>query len=308
MGGLLINGLVLVAIAVAVFTTLAPAITGFRRRGLSKAATAARRRSLIASAAAGGTGATACAVWLALGPDNDTWSLPVLPALVGIAMTVAAVVAERAWPRPTGDVRTASLRLPGVPAGGRSRPAMVGGAIALAVLALGAVTDSTDGRSAQLDWETGGAGAGPYPGSFYTLPMISTGAVLALLTWWGLREVEGRPALGPGLEDVDSAARTASRVRVLRGATFASLVTAGALVATMAMTWANLVMSARENAPSGEFGAWWWTAIQWGSGGFIAVGVALVFLGVKALVSPGPPMPGGAGIASAATPRSAVRS
>jgi len=292
MGGLIVNAVVLLAVVVAVLTTLVPAVLGLRRQDLGAAAQGARRRSLIASAAAGTTGAVALAAWLALGPDNDTLSLPVLPALVGIAMTVVAVVAEQTWPRPTGDVRAASLRMPGSPASG-SRLALTGAAIVLAVLAIGSMTDSSDGRMALLAWETGSAGHSPYPGSFYTGPLMAVGVILALLTWWGLREVEGRPALGPGLEDVDSAARAASRVRVLRGATFASLVTAGALVATMSTAWASLVMTVRDQAPPGEFEAWWWTAIHWGSVAFIFVGVALALLGVKVLLSPGPPMPSG---------------
>lgn len=305
MSGLVINAVVLLAVAVAVLTTLVPAVMALRNRELSEPAASARRRSFVASAAAGATGAAAFAAWLAFGPENVTRSLPVLPALVGIAMTVVAVVAERTWPRPTGDVRVASLRMPGGPARDRGRLALAGAAITIVVLAVGAATDSSDGRMAELTWATGGAAHGPYPGSFYALPIIASGLLLAALTWWGLREVEGRPALGRGLEDVDAAARAASRARVLRGATFASLVTSGALVATMGAAWASLVMSARESAPA-QFDAWWWTAVHWSALVLLVVGAGLALLGVKALLTPGPAMPAGPDEHPASAPRAAV--
>ena len=293
MSGLILGAIVLLAVAVAVITTLIPAIVGLRRHGLGEAAAAARRRSVYASAAAGGTGALVFAAWLALGPDNVTRSLPVLPSIVGIAMTAVAVVAERTWPRPTGDVRVASLRAATGPSGNGARLALGGALLSLIVLAIGAVTDNADGRMAELTWGSGGSGHGPYPGSFYTVPIITAGIILAALTWWGLREVEGRPALGPGIEDVDAAARAASRVRVLRGATFASLVTSGALLTTMALAWASLMRNVADVAPAGQFDAWWWTALQWGSLVFIVVGLALILMGIRALVTPGPAMPTG---------------
>lgn len=308
MSGLVLNAIVLLAVAVAVLTTLIPAVIGLRRQGLGAAAAAARRRSVLASAAAGGTGAAVFAAWLAVGPDNVTRSLPVLPSLVGIAMTTVAVVAERTWPRPTGDVRVASLRAPTGRVGNGVRLALGGALLSLVVLAVGALTDSSDGRMAQLDWGTGGAGHGPYPGSFYAFPILTAGLVLALLSWWGLREVENRPALGPGLEDVDAAARAASRARVLRGATFASLATSGSLLMTMASSWASLVMSARESAPAGEFDAWWWTAIHGCSIALLFVGIALVLMGIRALLSPGPPMPADSSATAAPVGRASVNS
>ena len=293
MAGPLLSALALLAVGVAVLTTLVPAIVGLRRPGLGEAAVAARRRSVLASAAAGAAGAVVFAAWLALGPDNVTRSLPVLPSLVGIAMTAVAVVAERTWPRPTGEVRVASLRAPMPRSRSSARLAAGGALLSLVLLGFGALTDSADGRMAQLDWGTGGAGHGPYPGSFYALPILVAGAVLAALTWWGLREVEGRPALGPGLEDVDTAAREASRARVLRGATFASLVTSGSLLMTMGSAWASLMRTVRGAGSAGRFDAWWWACLQWGSLVLIVVGLALALMGVRALVSPGPAMPAG---------------
>lgn len=291
MSGLVINAVVLIAVAVAVLMTALPAIAGLRRRELGEAAAAARRRSALASTVAAVAGVGAFAGWLALGPDNVTRSLPVLPLLVGIAMTVVAIAAEKTWPRPSGTVRVASLRTPPKTRADGGRVALGGAGISLAVLAVGSLTDSTDGRMGQLAWGSGGTGAGPYPGSFYAIPLISVGVVLAALTWWGLREVESRPALGPDLEDVDAAAREASRIRVLRGATFASLVTAGALLTTFSLAWSKMLGSAGDFAPNAQFDGVGWSGARWGFIVLIFVGIAIALIGLKALVTPGPPMP-----------------
>ncbi|PRY52965.1 hypothetical protein BCF74_12939 [Knoellia remsis] len=293
MAGIALNGLLIVALLVAVLSTLAPAMIALRRTELGEEARDARRRSVLASAAAGAAGVGALVLWLWLGPDNQSRSLPALPALVGIAMTVVAIVAERTWPRPSGPVRSAALRMPDRRPGGSARLAVTGAAVSLVVLAIASFTADTIGSGLELTWETGATGHSPYPGPFYAWPILVGGLVLAGLTWWGLREVEARPALGPALEDVDLAVRTSSRTRVLRGATFASLVTGGALLFTFSGSWTMVIRSAKEDGPA-MFDGLGWTVLYWCVVAGIIVGFALVLTGIRALVTPGPPMPASA--------------
>ncbi len=260
-GGLLVNGLALLAIVVVAASILGPTVRALRETGLGPAAMQARRRSWTASAVAG-LSAFGVAVLL-LSSGNGELVLALTPVLVGCTCVVVAIAAERMWPRPTGTVRTATLRRPGIGSTSRSmsRLALSGGVATVALLLFALLTAAPGGRRVALSWPEGGTSIGPYPGSHFAWPLLGGVAALALLTLVGLRVVDARPALGPGLEEVDAAAREASRMRVLRGTAFALLATASALALVIAGGWAQMMSTARSAAPN-HFGGWAWDLVQ----------------------------------------------
>lgn len=287
---LLLNGLAMIALVVVVVAILGPVIRGLRSTELSSAARQARRRSVFASGLAGAAALTVAVTLLSSG--RSAVALALTPALVGATCVVVAIVAERQWPRPTGNLRAAALRRPGVGSTSRAmaRLAGVGGALSVILVFFGLLTSAPDGRSIRVFWGGPEAKIEPYPGSDFTWPLLIGLSTLALLTIVGLRIVDARPALGPGLEDVDAAARQASQLRVLRGCTFAMLATASGLTATIAACWSQVMSNVRPTSPTHFYG-WGWDIVQpLGFAGAI-VGIALGILSLKVFLTPGPAMP-----------------
>lgn len=291
MSGLLLNSMVLLALSAVVLSALVPAVLRRRRGELGPAAKSAQRRSVLATAAA--TLASLVIGLALLGPSRDELVVATAPALIGLVSVVVATMAERLWPRVTGTLRSAGLRRAGRGTTSRAllRLAVGGGSLSAALLMVGLLTGADEGRGLELTWPGGATTAGPYPGTHYTWPMVGTLAVLGLATWWGLRTVDARPALGIGLEQVDEAARESSRVRVLRGAAFGALVTAGALISVMSLSVVRVVSAAQANAPVGEYSEVGWSAGLWVARTLLFVGFGIATVGLLAFVATAPPLP-----------------
>ena len=160
-----------------------------------------------------------------------------VPVVYGIVHTVVLGIGELTWPRPTGEVRRARLvhrgPLDAAPAA-LVRLAAGAGAIAVLVIAGGALLAGPDGRSFT---STRGSGvsatsstASPFPGWFYGRPALVGLLVLAVLVAAALWLVAERPAVVTRDERVEEALRRASAHRVLRVAVAALLVDTGGLL------------------------------------------------------------------------------
>ena len=255
---------------------------------------AARARSLAASVATALAGFAATWAWLASGgnPAQDI-RLATLPALACAVAVLTAGVAERTWPQPVGQVRVANLSARrSVRHLGLKRLLAVGLVGTGAALLVGGVSGDADGRSFSRRAGDFTASGGPYPGWTYGAAVGAAAALLAAATWFAHRQVEARPALGPGHEGLDEALRRVSFVRVLRPAAVGALVTAAGLWLTLGSTINRVTQNLRMNdAPGIPRSPGDWVQIL----GFGAVGVGLVmgFLTLAALVWSAPPAPMG---------------
>ena len=234
----------LLAVAVPLLLVVGAVGRGLPRDASDEVDRAARRRVRTASRVSVGVAVVATVVVLALGDDLP---LAVGPLGIGVLAVVAATLLERSWPRPAGTVRTPAVPPP--PAPPRLLPRVwVGSAPSLAVLCVGGMLLSApDGRSLEVHWAGGAAGHSPFPGWRYSLPALVALAVLVLATRWGLRTVEGRPALDPAHEQVDADARVTSTARLLRAAAVATLVTVAAFAYVAGSALAQMAQTLRMN-------------------------------------------------------------
>ena len=149
--------------------------------------------------------ALGCVVAAYLARDGSTLGLGLLLAAPAFAACVTAgiLVGEALAPRPGGRVRTAGLRRRSA-AGYLSRPlrwALGGltGALVL-LLAVTTATGSADdmGRAGRtLAYTCGGRFAGrvgPWPGSYYSVPLLAALAVGGILSALTIRRIAARPA------------------------------------------------------------------------------------------------------------------
>ncbi len=210
-------------------------------------------------------------------PAGEAARLATMPALAALVAVVTAGVAELTWPRPQGERREASIAVRhGTEARTLTRLLLAGLTVSGVLLALGALTAAPDGASVERHWALGAAGAGPYPGVTYAVPVGLALAALSLATWWALRRVDARPALGTDLEQVDRAIRLAARVRVLRFAAAGALLTSAGLAATMGTALASAAQSLRMNWDEAPRAPWDWTQ---------NAGFALIVLSLVAVVA-----------------------
>lgn len=205
----------------------------------------------------------------------------VAPALAGTAFVLAIALGEVTWPKPEGPVRTAQLGPSRPPAPRRLAVAFVASLLSAVALGVaGGVTAASDGRSVELHWPTGGAGAGPYPGWYYLVPMGAGLAVLAASTWWSLRRIDARAALGAEDRHDDRLARTAAKTRVLRGALAAVLLTLGGTALVMGGALHGLWQTAQLNhvteATDANLTAIRWAGLGLAVAGLVALLAALV--------------------------------
>lgn len=202
----------------------------------------------------------------------------VAPALAGIAFVLAIALGEVTWPTPAGRVRTAELGQSRPPAPRRLALGLAAAFAAVATLVIaGGRTAATDGRSVEVHWTHGAAGAGPYPGWYYGLPIAVGLAVLGVATWWSLRRIDARAALGEQLREDDWAARTAAKTRTLRGALAAVLLTFGGTALVMGGALHGLSSTAELNGVT-ELTGTSLPALRW-------TGIALLVAGLAALVA-----------------------
>jgi hypothetical protein len=271
---------------------LALLVFAFRARAAARldgAARNARRRAVLTSILT--ALAAAAFVVFSSWPDGEEIRLATLPALAATVGIVLAALAELTWPRPHGERREASIA---VRRGTTVRwlgPLFLAGLGASALLlVIGVSSAGPTGRAVERDWSTGAASAGPYPGIPYAVPMALALAVLAVATWWALRRVEARPALGAGLEEVDRAIRVGARVRVFRLAAVGALLTAAGLSATMGLSLIRVATNTQlNNGVEAPAPPWDWTQ----NAGFALLGLTITSLigTVWALLSQSPRVP-----------------
>jgi hypothetical protein len=252
----------------------------------------ARARSLAASVATALAGFAASWLWLALGesPPQDI-RLATLPALACCVAVLTAGVAERTWPQPVGPVRVANLsaRRP-VRHGALRRLLAVGLVGTGTALLVGGVTAEPDGRSFSRRAGDVASTGSPYPGWSYGASVGVAVALLAAATWFSHRQVEARPAIGPGHEDLDQALRRVSFARELRPAAAGALVTAAGLWLTLGSTLNSVTQNLRMNdAPGIAHAPCDWVQDVGLAG--VGVGVIMGVLGLAALVWSAPQLP-----------------
>jgi len=158
-------------------------------------------------------------------------TLPAAGAALGV---VVAAVAERFVPRPKGVQRVAALGIrQGTDRTGLEWRIGLGYAVSVLAGAVGWYSSGPDGYTGARWWGDLLVTTGPYPGRAYTLPLFLGLGLLAMVTWWGLRRVDARPAVRPQDPALDRALRLGSRIRVERWTAAGSLVTARGLCLTM---------------------------------------------------------------------------
>lgn len=292
--------MVVAAVVLLGLWTLVRLIRRARTPGLSPAARSARRRAAVASAMAG-VAAVAVVIVLETVPFAEPERVTAAaPALVGAAMIIVAIVAERRWPRPSGHVRTATLRTThrGSSSRALSWMAVVSGVGSVALLIIARLTEAPGGRALIYSWDsgffpgdTGSLQSGPYPGSHYTWVVLGGLALVGALTVIGLRVVDSRPALGAGLTQEDEAAREGSRVRVLRGSAFANLAITAGLLLAMAYSWMGIVGKASQGPVPPLIDGVGWSDVNDFSFIPVLASLAIAVLAVKVFLTPGPSMP-----------------
>lgn len=292
--------MLLVAVALVGLWTLVRLVRRLRTPGLSPEAQSARRRAALASTLAGL--AALAVVFLLINVQFGQRALvtAAAPALVGAVMIIVAIVAERRWPRPSGPVRTATLRTARRGSGSRalSWMAVISGVGSIALLIVARLTEAPGGRALLYTWDsgffsgdTGFLQSGPYPGSKYTWVVLGGLVLVGALTAVGLRVVDSRPALGAGLTQEDEAAREGSRIRVLRGTAFANLATAAGLLLTMTYAWMGIVRQASEGPVPPLIDGVGWSDVNDFSFIPVFISLAIAILAVKVFLTPGPSMP-----------------
>ena len=187
--------------------------------------------------------ALGCVLAVYLTQDGSTLGLGLMLAAPVFAASVTAgiLVGEALVARPGGRVRTAGLRRRSA-AGYLSRPLRwaLGGLTSALVLLL-AVTTATGsaddmGRAGRsLDYTCGdrlGGSVGPWPGSYYSVPLLAALAVGGILSALTIRRIASRP--------VDPSLTSETDDRIRRGA--ARLVGSGwGLLVSVPLTGTGLV-------------------------------------------------------------------
>lgn len=214
-------GLALPALVIALVVSLLRTASAMLRRGPRDSVTLGAQRRTDGATAAVGLAVVAVVV-LTSGPSS--WGNPLTGAVsvlgVGALMALTATLVELTWPRPRGAVRRAAVRpRPEVnPALRRLRTAGAGALAALCALTavLGATEGSDHGRRLPNLTAFRMVGDGLFPGWPYGLALLAALGVLMLVTTWGLRVVEARPALDDAHAGLDAFARLTSSARLLR--------------------------------------------------------------------------------------------
>lgn len=266
--------LLMIVVPLGLLTLLVFAFRARAAARLDGPARTARRRAVVTSVLS--ALAAAVFVFVSPWPDPEEIRLATLPALAATAGIVLAALAELTWPRPRGERREASIAVRRGTSVHRLGPFFLAGlGASVVLLVIGVFTAGPTGRAVERDWPTGAASAGPYPGVPYAVPMALALAALAAATWWALRRVEQRPALGAGLEEVDRAIRVGARVRVLRLAAAGALLTAAGLSVTMGFSLIRVATIVQlNNGPAAPAPPWDWAQ----NAGFALMGLTIACL------------------------------
>ena len=209
------------------------------------------------------------------------------PAALGAGLIIGTIVGERTASAPLGTTREAGLgerRIGDLLRGQSLWPMVASTGLLVAILAMGTVLGSPDdlgragralARTCQLVSDgvptTAGERRGPWPGSFYTLPLGGAFIVLGVLALVALKSIAARRAAGSESEDLDRLTRSWSTGNVLRASTVSALLIAGPLATVMGAT-----LSAMDCRASTD------TFVQWMA---LAAGVVATGLGLALLAS-----------------------
>ena len=192
----------------------------------SQAAEAARRHAGIVSGVALGLLVGALVLGAAIvngsasGLSHGRY-LGLVPAGAGLAFAAAHAIGELTWPRPTGTVRRAALArrtVADVAPTWLRRVTWAWAAVACVTLVVCGFIADDDGRGISRTYPGGAAGAGPFPGWFYGVPLLIAVVVVLAAAEGVLRLVAHRPAVMNAAPEWDLALRRLSAHRVLRGA------------------------------------------------------------------------------------------
>lgn len=173
------------------------------------------------------------------------------PIALGAGILLGTIWGELTARPGRGPTRSASLHTRRVSDYlGRGQRWTVASALALttAVLAFGTLRGDADdqGRAGRalarecvvttpdLGTVQLGSRTGPWPGSFYTLPLACGALVLLLLAVLALRSIVRRPAVDAASEALDTIVRRASAQNVLTACSVAAFLVAGPLALVMA--------------------------------------------------------------------------
>jgi len=209
------------------------------------------------------------------------------PAALGAGLIIGTIVGERTARAPLGTTREAGLgerRIGNLLRGQSLWPLVASTGLLVAILAMGTVLGSPDdlgragralARTCQLVSNgvptTAGERRGPWPGSFYTLPLGGAFIVLGVLAFVALKSIAARRAAGSESEDLDRLTRSWSTGNVLRASTVSALLIAGPLATVMGATLSAMDCRASTDA-----------FVQWMA---LAAGVVATGLGLALLAS-----------------------
>lgn len=248
-------------------------------------------RAARASALAALAACVLVAPWAMFGGLERTLPLATIPLIIALAVTATTGLASRAWPRPSGAVRTASLtprRLePATVARLRTGLIVSSGTLWL-ILLVGLATAAPGGESVRRTWHGSSGQDTGYPGWLYAIPIGVLSVAVIATTWWALRQVEAQPATPDPARDTAYRVRTAARA--LRGALFGIASSAAGCAFAMGSAvnaatqemrgWAS-EQSAGSSSPGYPQPPWDW--VQNSGFAVIAVGVVMVLLALYAV-------------------------
>jgi hypothetical protein len=225
-----------------VAVSVGAAVTRRSPPSLEASVAAARRHARLTARAAVALGVVAALVTAATSSTlAGGLGVTVLrfPVVFAVTHTVVLAVGELTWPRPSGQLRRASLvrrRLLDAAPRWLLGLAATTGLVAALVIAVGARLAGPDGRS--FTWTTGvplQAGTiseshSPFAGWFYGRPTAIGLLLVVVAALLALRVVATRPAVATEDQRIETALRRASAHRVLRATTAALLVDTGGLL------------------------------------------------------------------------------
>ncbi len=157
--------------------------------------------------------------WAQADLGHVRYALQWVGAAQAVVLTTGLVA--RTWPRPSGELRQATLEpRAGLDSLHSRLRLLVGSAVLLfvAVLVCGFTADGSDVAVARSWAGVEGAAGTPFPGWFTGLPIAVGVAMLLLETWWAVRAVDAIPR-GPA-QALDDVTRLRLLDRILRGALF----------------------------------------------------------------------------------------
>lgn len=223
-------------------------------------------------------------VAVAVGPAGPTGlALALAPLLVTFLYVLTSWIGERTWPRPAGEVRSASLAQRSLsstsPAALRWMTLGWSAALTVVLVWCGLVGDGTllTVTTGDGDDVVAASSSGPFPGWPYAIPMLLALAATLLLTWSTLDNVRRRPAITTIPPDQDEGLRRGASGRVLR---IAQLGTGLTLAGTLFFA-GSAVRAAGQGWPTlGIDGPWWGVGGSWlmVAGPVIAIVSAIVAL------------------------------